>query len=207
MIKLILTGSIATGKTTVSEILKKFGAVIIDTDVITHQIYAHPTPTTIKILEIFGDHYLENNLIDRKKLSELVFKDKLELEKLNSIVHPNIREQVKLLTEKYHEIEKEKGLNYLLVYVIPLFFEAGSNYESDYILVASCSEENQLQRLMKRNGFSYDQAISRIKSQIPISEKIKNADFVIDTNQSFDKIESDLKKLINTWEWDVYEED
>lgn len=206
MIKVVLTGSIATGKTTVSEILKKYGAIIIDTDLITHQIYIHPTSTTLKILESFGNEYLEDNQINRKKLSEKVFKEEEALKKLNSIVHPAVREEVRLLTEKYNMLEKQKGLNYLIVYVIPLYFEAGSNYESDYILVSACSEENQLQRLIKRNGFSYEQAITRIKSQIPISEKIKKADFVIDTNQSFDKIEADLKKLINSWEWDVYEE-
>ncbi|MFN8578995.1 MAG: dephospho-CoA kinase [Candidatus Sericytochromatia bacterium] len=206
MIKIILTGSIATGKTTVADILKKYGAIIIDTDIITHQIYNHPTPTTEKILNEFGEEYLENGQINRKKLAELVFKDKNALEKLNSIVHPDVRNQVKLLTEKYQKLEKENNLSYLVIYVIPLYFEVGKHYESDYVLVASCSEDNQIKRLMKRGNFSYQEARVRINAQIPISDKVKESDFVIDTNQSFDKIESDLKDLIKSWEWDIYEE-
>jgi dephospho-CoA kinase len=206
MLKIILTGSIATGKSTVSEIMKKNGAIIIDTDIITHQIYNHPSLTTLKILDEFGENYLENGQINRKKLAETVFKDENLLKKLNSIVHPDVRNQVKLLTEKYKNIENEKKLSYLVVYVIPLYFEVGKNYESDYVLVASCSQENQLERLMKRGNFSYNEAKVRIESQISITEKIKESDFVIDTNQSFDKIESDLKELMSSWEWNIYEE-
>lgn len=206
MLKIILTGSIATGKSTVSELMKNYGAIIIDTDLIAHQIYNHPTPTTEKILKEFGEHYLEENKINRKKLAEAVFKDEFLLQKLNSIVHPDIRGEVKSLTEKYEKIEKEKNKSFLVVYVIPLYFEAGKNYESDYVLVSACSEENQLQRLMKRGNFSHNEAKVRIDSQIPILIKINQADYVIDTNQTFDKIESDLKKLMYSWEWDVYEE-
>lgn len=206
MLSLILTGSIATGKSTVSNIMKKLGAVIIDTDIITHSIYQYPGPTALKIIEHFGAEYLENEQIDRKKLSKLVFDDKNHLIKLNSIVHPDIRNQVKSITEEYKNIEIQKNISLLLVYVIPLYFEAGKNYQADHIVVSACSEENQLNRLMKRNDFSYEEAKVRIDSQISITEKVKQADYVINTDQSFDKIEDDVKKLLMNWKWTAYEE-
>lgn len=208
MLTLILTGSIATGKTTVSNIMKNLGAIIVDTDLITHSIYQYPSSTALKIIEVFGSEYLDlyNNQIDRKKLSKLVFEDKDYLIKLNSIVHPDIRNEVKSITEKYKSIEIEKNISLLLVYVIPLYFEAGKNYQADYSVVSACSEENQINRLMKRNNFSYEEAKVRIDSQISILEKIDQADYVINTDQSFDKIENDVKKLLMNWKWTAYEE-
>ena len=206
MLKIILTGSIATGKSTVSDIMKRYGAVIVDTDIIAHQIYNHPSPTSLKILNEFGNEYLENNQINRVKLSKLVFSDKKYLEKLNSIVHPDVRQEVQILSEKYALLEKEKNINLLLVYVIPLYFETGKNYEADYVVVSACSKENQIDRLMKRNNFTYEQAIARINAQISISDKINQADYVIDTNGDFAQIEYDVKSLILSWSWSKYEE-
>ncbi len=205
MIKIILTGSIATGKSFVSDVMQELGAVIIDTDIITHQMYNYPNPTAIKVIKEFGNGFLENNQINRRKLANLVFNDKKALAKLNSIVHPDVRQEVYNLTKKYEEIENEREINLLLVYVIPLYFETGKNYEADYIVVAACSKENQIERLIIRNSFSYDEAIARINSQIPIDEKISESDYVINTNNNFDTIENDVKNLILSWDWEKYE--
>lgn len=216
MLRICLTGSIATGKTTVSQFMQEEGAIIIDTDLITHSIYKHPTPPSIKILEVFGREYLNNGNIDRKKLGERVFKNPHDLELLNSIVHPFVREEVGRLTNFYEKLEKEKEKSFLIVYVIPLFFETNSNYKSrkrgpvisdrnynvDYIVLAACSGENQFKRLTERESYSPEEAERRIRAQIPIEEKKKKADFVIDTNQSLEDIKHDVKILLKGWKWD-----
>jgi dephospho-CoA kinase len=207
MLRICLTGSIATGKTTVSKFMQAEGAIIIDTDLITHSIYNHPTPTSIKILEVFGPEYLKEQNIDRKKLGERVFKNPHDLELLNSIVHPSVRAEVAKFTRHYKKIEEQNNKSFLLVYVIPLFFESAvSDYDIDYIVVAGCSKENQFKRLVEREGYTEQEAIRRINSQIPIEEKMMKADYVIDNNQALDKIRIDVKTLLKNWAWDPYYE-
>lgn len=205
MIKFCLTGSISTGKTTVSKYMKDFGAIIIDTDIVVHDLYNYPSETSKKIISVFGEDLLENGQINRKELSKIVFSDSEKLKKLNDIVHPDVRKEVYRLTEEYEKDEKLKTKTYLLVYVIPLFFETGSSYSVGNIIVSACSEKNQLLRLIERNNFTKEEAVKRIISQIPISEKIKKADYVIDTNESLDKIEDQVRNLLSRFEWDKFE--
>jgi dephospho-CoA kinase len=206
MLRICLTGSIATGKTTVSRFMQEEGALIIDTDLITHSIYRHPSPTSLKILEAFGGEYLVNENIDRKKLGARVFKNPHDLELLNSIVHPSVRDEVSRLTGFYSQQEKELNKTFLLVYVIPLFFETKHSYDVDYVVVAACSAENQLSRLTEREGYTPEEAERRIRAQIPVAEKIKQADYVIDTNKSLAEIKQNVKILLKKWKWDPYEE-
>lgn len=204
MIKVCLTGSIATGKTTISKQLADSGAIILDTDLIVHSMYNYPSETSKKILEAFGTDLLQENKIDRKKLSQIVFSDPSKLELLNSIVHPAVKKYVYAEVEKYTDLEKEKNLNYLLVYVIPLFFETNSSYQVDKILLAFCSEENQLKRLIQRENYTQEEAFKRIKAQIPISEKIKKADFLIDTNLDLDSVKGQVSDFLKKFKWDKF---
>jgi dephospho-CoA kinase len=89
--------------------------------------------------------------------------------------------------------------------VIPLYFETKSNYHADYVVVAACTPENQFKRLTLREGYSSEEAERRIRAQIPVAEKIKMADYVIDTNQTLEEIKHDVKILLNDWKWDPYE--
>lgn len=204
MMKLCLTGSISTGKTTVSSFMSELGAIIIDTDLVTHNLYKYPSEASNKILEAFGLELLkEDNTIDRKKLGAIVFKDKEKLEILNKIVHPLVRKEVYAQRDYY--LSKEKGRNFLLVYVIPLYFEAGKTYEVDAIVVSACSKENQLKRLMLRDNCSQEEAERRINSQISIEEKIKQADYIIDTNKTKEEIKVQVSNLLSKFSWDKYE--
>ncbi|MFN8673834.1 MAG: dephospho-CoA kinase [Candidatus Sericytochromatia bacterium] len=206
MIKFCLTGSIATGKTTVSNFLKELGCIIIDTDQVVHDLYNYPSKTSKKIINHFGQNLLENNQINRIELSKIVFSDKQKLKELNEIVHPDVKEEVYNRTKNIEILEKDKNKNYILVYVIPLFFETGSSYQVDHIIVSACSEKNQLDRLIERNSFSKEEAVKRIISQISISEKIKKADFIIDTNENLDKIKEQVKNLLDKFTWDKIDE-
>ncbi|MBC7475057.1 MAG: dephospho-CoA kinase [Candidatus Sericytochromatia bacterium] len=207
MISLILTGSVATGKTTVSNFMQEQKAIIIDTDLLTHGLYDYPSPTINKLVDTFGENILDKDLsVDRKKLAKIVFNDPESLKKLNDIVHPDVRAKVNQVTKYYQDIETKLNKNFLIVYVIPLYFEAGKNYTADYIVVATCSKEKQLERLIKRGGYSLDEAERRIDTQISITEKIKYSNYIIDTNQDFDKIKNNVYQLLASWKWDRYEE-
>lgn len=204
MIKICLTGSIATGKTTISKQLADSGAIILDTDLIVHSMYNYPSETSEKILEAFGSDLLQENKIDRKKLSQIVFSDPSKLELLNSIVHPAVKKYVYAEVEKYEQLEKSKNQNYLVVYVIPLFFETNSSYQVDKILLAFCSEENQLKRLIQRENYTQEEALKRIKAQIPISEKIKKADFLINTNLDLESVKGQVSDFLKKLKWDRF---
>lgn len=204
MIKICLTGSIATGKTTISKQLEDSGAIILDTDLIVHSMYNYPSETSKKLLETFGSDLLQENKIDRKKLSQIVFSDPSKLELLNSIVHPAVKKYVYDEVQKYEQLEKEKNENYLVVYVIPLFFETNSSYQVDKILLAFCSEENQLNRLIQRENYTQEEALKRIKAQMPIAEKIKKADFLIDTNLDLASVKEQVSDFLNKFKWDRF---
>jgi len=206
MIKIGLTGGIATGKTTVSDFMKKEGAIIIDTDMITHLIYKYPSETSLKILETFGNEYLdtENNIINRKKLGKRVFENKSELDLLNQIVHPLIHKETDKILNFYLNLEKEENKNFLIIYVAPLLFEAKRESFVDFVIVVSCSEENQIKRLIERNKCTKDDAQKKINSQMPTKLKEEKAHFIIDTNKPVEDVETQIKKLLNNWEWDKY---
>jgi len=206
MIKIGLTGGIATGKTTVSELMKKEGAIIIDTDLITHFIYKYPSEASLKILEVFGSEYLdtENNIINRKKLGQRVFANKQDLELLNRLVHPFIHNETDKLLDFYKNLEEKYNKNFLVVYVAPLLFESKRENFVDYILVISCSEENQVKRLMERNKCTKDEALKKINSQMPTKLKEEKAHFIIDANKPIDNVEKQVKDLLNNWAWDSY---
>lgn len=207
MILICLTGSIATGKTTISNFMAKKGCILIDTDLVVHNMYNSGTEASKKIQNEFGDDCInEDGSVNRKKLGDIVFENKDKLKKLNEIIHPLVREEVFRQTDIYKQIEKENNLNLIVVYVIPLFFETGSNYPVDYILVSHCSEENQLKRLIKRNNFTKEEAINRIKSQIPINEKMSKANFLINTNESISSIKKQVSDLLSKFKWDPYYE-
>lgn len=206
MLKICLTGSIATGKTTVSRLMAENGAIIIDTDLLTHAAYKYPSPASEKIIQYFGEEFLLEGHIDRKKLAARVFSKPEDLKVLNSIVHPFIYSEVGRLSQYYENLAKENQKNYLLVYVIPLFFETNSKYQVDHIVLAACSPENQLKRLIAREGYSKEEAVRRINSQMPIELKISKSDFVIDTNQSIDIIKNEVRELLNKFVWDTFDE-
>lgn len=207
MILICLTGSIATGKTTISNFMAKKGCILIDTDLVVHNMYNSGTEASKKIQNEFGDNCInEDGSVNRKKLGDIVFENKDKLKKLNEIIHPLVREEVFRQTDIYKQIEKENNLNLIVVYVIPLFFETESNYPVDYILVSHCSEENQLERLIKRNNFTKEEAINRIKSQIPIKEKMSKANFLINTNESISSIKRQVSDLLSKFKWDPYYE-
>ncbi|GLI19342.1 dephospho-CoA kinase [Tepidanaerobacter syntrophicus] len=188
-----LTGGIASGKSTVTALLKEKGAVIIDADKIAREIMSKGEPAWFEVLNYFGDEILNDDRsdIDRKKLASIVFSDKAKLEALNNITHPKIIEEIKKQVEEYKKAGKK-----IIVIDAALLIEAGLDKIVDEVWVIAANEDVQLQRLMAREkDITKDEAVKRIKSQMPLAEKLKFADRVIDNNSSIEETKNQVDKI------------
>lgn len=182
--KIGITGSIACGKSTITEYLKKLGYSVIDADKIGHEVLKE---VNIKreLINVFGEKILSKDEIDRKVLSTIVFNDKNNLKKLNSIVHPRIRE----LIVEYQRILEDKSIQFLDV---ALLFEIKFENLVDKVIVVHTDLEQQLKRLIERNKLTKKQALLRINSQIASKDKKKLADYVVDNSGD---IESSYRQI------------
>ena len=186
-----ITGSIACGKSTVSDYLIAKGYTIIDADKIGH-VALTSNDVKRKLSEKFGDEILENNEISREKLGRLVFGNDDNLKILNSIIHPKIKELI-LKLQKEH---KDENLVFL---DIALLYEANFVDLVEKVVVVYVDEKVQLERLMTRNFLSMEEALMRIESQMKAKEKASLGDYVINNSYSkedtFRQIDKIIKKL------------
>ena len=186
-----ITGSIACGKSTVSEYLIAKGYTIIDADKLGH-LALTSNDIKRKLAEKFGDEILENNEINREKLGKLVFGNDDNLKILNSIIHPKIKE----LILKLQEDHKDEDLVFL---DIALLYEANFVDLVEKVAVVYVDEDVQLERLMTRNSLSKEEALKRIESQMSPQEKASLGDFVINNSyrkeDTFQQIDEILEKL------------
>ncbi len=190
-----LTGGIASGKSTVSNMIIKMGIKVVDADQIARDVVEIGKPAYNQIVKVFGKEILQHdNSLNREKLGALVFSDQKKREQLNKIVHPEVRK------EMLHQVNEEKELGSdAVVLDIPLLFESKLTYMVDKTILVYVDEEIQLQRLMNRNGYNKDQAKLRIQSQLPLKDKRKLADEVINNNDSLEKTKSQLEDILNKW--------
>lgn len=188
-----LTGGIASGKSTVSILLKNKGAVIIDADEISRKVMEKGTKVFSEIVKYFGDKILgKDGNINRQKLGQIVFSNTDFLKVLNDITHPAIIYEIK---KKLALLEKTGEP--VVVIDAALLLESGLNLLTDEVWVVAVSKETQLRRLMIRdNLIDKNQAIERIKSQMPQDEKLKYANKVIDNDKD---IEHTKKQVDNLW--------
>lgn len=183
---LALTGSIASGKSTVASLLKLHGLQCIDADATAHEVLDdHPAD----IAELFGEAYLLKGKVNRKKLGGLIFANKEAKKKLEAFMHPKIRERI---LEKSQRFEKLK-FPYLID--IPLFFETNA-YDIKTSVVVYTPKEVQLERLMKRNDLSKEESLQRIAAQMDIEEKKKRADFVIDNSGTLKHLQAECERFV-----------
>lgn len=174
-----LTGGISSGKSFISEYLQELGAVVIDADKLARKMVEPGSPALQEIREYFGNEvFKENGGLDRKRLAAIIFNSNTKKEKLNSIIHPRVMQETKRLIEEY----KAKKASPAIVIDAPLLIEAGMCDLTDEVWVVAVDEEIQIQRLMKRDNISKQEAESRLKMQMPLKEKLKYADRIIDNN-------------------------
>lgn len=191
MIIIGLTGNIASGKSAVSRFLKKLGADIVDVDQLAKKIQFQNVNDIIgKMEEVFGKEVVSNGKVNRKKLGSIVFSDKEKLNKLNEIMIPVMTEVVKKIVEE----KRATGVKVLVVDAA-ILFEANWDKIVDTVWVVYIPKKLQLERLMKRENIGRGEALRRIESQMPISEKIKRTDVVIDNSGDFSQMESRILEL------------
>ena len=190
-----LTGGIASGKTVVSKMLRDLGAFIIDADETSREVVAPHKKCWGELIAHFGKDILGKDLtVDRKKLADRVFNNPEQLSKLNSLIHPEI---MKRIDEKLEEIRNENP-EAIVVIDAALLVETGMHKKYDKLIVVYATVETQRKRLMTRNGISKDEAQKRINFQLPIKEKAKLADFLIENEDSLKKTEEQVKKVFTT---------
>ncbi len=180
-----LTGGIATGKSTVATIFKGYGFEIIDADKVAHEMLDLQHE---KIAELFGEKYVENKKVVRKKLGALIFADKQEKLRLESLLHPLIFAEI----ERQSNILDEKGKAYLVD--IPLFFET-NRYPIEKSIVVYVPQSLQLKRLMERDGTSNIEAQRRIDSQMNIDKKREKATYLIDNQKDLNALQRECDKV------------
>jgi dephospho-CoA kinase len=192
-LKLIgLTGGAGSGKTTVSDMLRNLGAVVIDADEAAHAVYEPGSPGFDTVVREFGPGYAREGRIDRARLGELVFKDAGARQRLNAIVHPLVREWMAARTA-----EAAMGGAAVVVQDVPLIFENGLERLYSTVILVYVPEHQQVTRLVEGRGIAEDRARAMIGAQMPIEEKRKLAHHVIDNSGSREATRQQVE-----WLWD-----
>lgn len=190
-----LTGSIASGKSTVAKMLEKYRFPIVDADQVARLVVEPGEPALTEIVAAFGEGILlEDGSLNRKKLGDLIFHDPSKRAILNGIIHPAIRKEMLRQRDEWLNNGAE-----VVIMDIPLLFESKLQHFVEKILVVSLSEEKQLERLMERNQLNEEEARARISSQLPLSVKEEGADAVIYNESTLEKTEQQLNYILKEW--------
>ncbi|MDI9569089.1 MAG: dephospho-CoA kinase [Bacillota bacterium] len=190
-----LTGGIATGKSTVSRMLAEKGLPIVDADLIAREVVEPGKPAYREIVQTFGGEILQaDGTLNRKLLGKLVFGDPARLQTLNQITHPRIREEI----EGRLQALRDKGTE-LAVLDAPLLIEANLQPLVDEVWVVTCPRELQIKRLQERDNLSVPEAEGRIKAQMPLEEKIKYAQRVIDNSRDIAHTRRQVQELLRSY--------
>lgn len=182
-----LTGSIATGKSTVASLLSLNGMRVIDADTISHEILDNSVSW---VRETFGDEYIRLSKVDRAKLGEFIFSNKEAKKTLEDFLHPKIRDEI------IKRSEKQDRLKFPYLIDIPLFFE-NNNYNIKDSVVVYTPSSTQLERFMKRNGYTKEESLKRIATQFPIEEKKEKATWVIDNSKDLKHLQNECEKFVD----------
>lgn len=185
-----LTGGIATGKSTVSKMLKERGFYIVDADVASRKAVETGSKGLRQVEEVFGNEAILNGEMNRQYVGSIVFKDEDMRKKLNNIVHPIVRE----IMEEGKQLGLKKDKNVIMD--IPLLFENNLQDTVDETWLVYTTKETQIVRLKQRNQLTDEEALSRIKSQMPIEEKKEMADVIIDNNGSLVDLTQNIETLL-----------
>lgn len=187
-----VTGGIGSGKSTVSRILQEMGAVVIDADKISRDVVMPGEKALEELTEVFGEDILDAwGQLQRKKLAHMVFNDNEKLQKLNGILH-------KYVAQRINDNVKEQQLKKTQIIVIdaPIPIKTGFLDLCHRVWTITADRELRIRRIMERNGMSYDEAVSRINSQLDEQEYIKIADTVIYNNDDYSLLKEDVKSQL-----------
>ena len=195
MILVGLTGGIATGKSTVAKMFNQRGAVVIDADALAREVVRPGKPAWRAILKTFGRNVLNpDRTVNRHALGHIVFRNRSKLRRLERIIHPRVAREQTRLTKAI----ARKNPRAVVIYEVPLLFEAAVDTRVDQTIVVTAYRETQISRLKKRNGLSRTEAIRRIRNQMPLSKKVRLADHVLDGALSKSVLRRNVRQLFRT---------
>ncbi len=183
---IVLTGGIATGKSTVSKLLEKEGFNIIDADKVAHGML---DLNAEGIATLFGNEYVKEGQVDRKALGSIIFSQPKNREKLENFLHPLIKEEI----ENQSAVFEKHKMPYIID--IPLFFET-NNYDIDEVALVYTPLKTQRERLIARDDFSHEEANNRLNAQISIELKKERSAFVINNSKDLDHLEAEVERFI-----------
>ena len=196
MIVVGLTGGIATGKSTVAQMFKHCGAIVIDADQLARDVVRRGKPAWREIVKVFGNTVLNpDGSLNRRVLGTIVFKDRRKLRRLERIVHPRVaREQQRVASRIAARFPHA-----VMVYEVPLLFESGAHTRVDKSIVVTADRETQIARLKRRNGMTRTEALRRIKTQMPLAEKVRRADVVLDGTKDKTLLTKEVRRLTHSF--------
>lgn len=186
-----LTGGIASGKSTISDMLRELGAAVIDADIVSRDVVSQGSNAYNRIIESFGeDILLEDGEINRKQLGNIVFSDEEKLKLLNEITHPEIIKNVNTTIEALRKQQKK-----VVVVDAAILIEMGLTKHVDCVWLVLANRETQLKRVMERDELSSEDAWNRINAQMSNEERLHYADAIIDTTHPVDEVRNRVKEL------------
>ena len=188
MLRVALTGGIASGKSLVAAELGARGAVIIDADVLAREVVEPGTPALAAIIDKFGPQIMRDGELDRSQLGAIVFADPDARRDLERIVHPAVRARAA-------ELERAADPDAVVVHVIPLLVETGQQEGFDVVVTVDVDHETQIQRLIARNGFSRAEAAARVDAQADSEERRTAADVVVDNHGNLEDLREQIAAL------------
>ncbi len=192
MILVGLTGGLATGKSSVARLFQDCGAIVIDADELAREAVQPGRPAWRDIVRAFGKKVLQpDRALDRRTLGQIVFRNRAKLKKLNAIVHPRVAREQNRLTREIARKEPDA----VLIYDAPVLIEAGAHKRMDKIIVVVADQATQIKRLCNRSHFSRTEALRRVRSQLPLAQKAKLADYVIDGTLSFQQTKNEVQRI------------
>jgi dephospho-CoA kinase len=191
MLKVALTGGVATGKSHVRARVAARGVPTVDADAIVHDLLAAGSDLSVEIASRFGRRMvLGNGAVDRRALGAVVFGDAAARRDLETIVHPRVYERI----TRWLAVQSSGGARWVLA-DIPLLFETHHEGEFDRVIVAACPPEEQVRRLAERDGLEESAALARLAAQWPIAEKARRATDVVDTSGTFEFTDSQVDAI------------
>lgn len=192
MLKVGLTGGIASGKTTVAKMFAARSCRVLPADQVAHELMAPGRPAYEEIMQVFGRGILgPSGAVDRRRLAEIVFAEPARREQLNRIVHPRVIAEIE---REFARIAQAEPRAIVLVEAA-LLVEAGYHHQLDKLIVTWCRPEQQVERLMKQAGLSRAQTEQRLAAQLPQEEKRRQADYEIDCSGSLEATEQQVEKV------------
>ena len=193
MKRVALTGGIATGKTHVRAEFERLGVPTIDADKLARDAVADGSPGLKAVISRFGHGVLDDTgALDRRKLGSIVFQDPVARRDLEDIIHPAVR---RAIDDWFSSLEDKTP--HFAIADIPLLFETGRQREFDVVIVTECAPSTQITRVMARDGVSESDARARVAAQMPIEEKVRRADHVINTDGSFEESNRQVRQVFD----------